>query len=300
MAEVKRRQDPLWLRSLLIMATVLILFLLIVLPILRVFEQAFGQGMAAYVRKIFANSETRHSLFLTAMVAPTAVALNTIFGTIAAYILARFRFWGRDWLLALIDLPFSVSPVVTGFVLILLYGKLSWLGSTLAAQGYQIIFAPPGLVLATMFVTFPFVIRELIPVLESQGPEEELAARSLGASAWQMFRAITLPNIRLGLLYAVVLCHARAMGEFGAVYVVSGRITGRTDTVPLRIEKLYQDYDTTGAMALASILTGVALVSLVLKRILEEQMQRQPRNLPPERGAEPIYPTEFNSAVSQK
>jgi len=274
MAEARRRRDPSYVKLPLIAATFGILGVLIILPLYQVFAQAFGNGVAAYWSKLTDSPETRHAIFLTLMVAPTAVMLNTVFGTIAAYTIARFRFPGRTVLVSLIDLPFSVSPVVAGLVLVLLYGKNAAVGGWLFEWGYQVIFAPPGLVLATAFVTFPFVVRELIPVLEANGAEEELAARSLGASGRQMFFAVTLPNIKWGLLYGVILCNARAMGEFGAIYVVSGRITGQTDTMPLRIEKLYQEYDTTGAMAIASLLTFLSLVTLALKAWLETKLRR--------------------------
>ena len=219
------------------------------------------------------------------MVAPVAVAMNTAFGVVAAYVIARFRFRGRTLLMSLIDLPFSVSPIVAGLVFVLVFGHQAPVGKWLDAHGYQVIFAPPALVLATAFVTFPFVAREMIPVLEANGPEEELAARSLGASGWQMFTRVTLPNVKWGLLYGVILCNARAMGEFGAIYVVSGRITGRTDTMPLRVEKLFQEYNNPAAMALASLLTMVALVTLLLKVVVERQLRRQMA-----RSAEPGEP----------
>ena len=271
----RTRTDPAYIRLPLIAFTVATLGLLIVVPLASVFVQAFSAGIPAYFRALFGNAETRHSIFLTLAVAPVAVALNTVFGMVAAYVIARFRFPGRTLLMTLIDLPFSVSPIVAGLVFVLIFGQQAALGGWLQAHGYQVIFAPPALVLATAFVTFPFVARELIPVLEANGPEEELAARSLGASGWQMFTRITLPNVKWGLLYGVILCNARAMGEFGAIYVVSGRITGKTDTMPLRVEKLFQEYDNPAAMAVASLLTMVALVTLFLKVIVERQMRAQ-------------------------
>ena len=271
----RTRTDPAYIRLPLIAFTVGTLGLLIVVPLASVFVQAFSAGVPAYFRALFGNAETRHSIFLTLAVAPVAVALNTVFGMVAAYVIARFRFPGRTLLMTLIDLPFSVSPIVAGLVFVLIFGQQSSLGGWLQAHGYQVIFAPPALVLATAFVTFPFVARELIPVLEANGPEEELAARSLGASGWQMFTRITLPNVKWGLLYGVILCNARAMGEFGAIYVVSGRIAGKTDTMPLRVEKLFQEYDNPAAMAVASLLAMVALVTLFLKVIVERQMRAQ-------------------------
>ena len=249
--------------------------LLVLVPLINVFTQAMGMGIGTYWRNLTGDAETRHAIFLTLIVAPLAVAMNTVFGIAAAYTIARFRFPGRTILTTLIDLPFSVSPVVAGLVFVLLFGLQTPLGKWLKDHGYQIIFAPPGLVLATAFVTFPFVARELIPVLEANGPEEEIAARSLGASGWQLFWYVTLPNIKWGLLYGVILCNARAMGEFGAIYVVSGRVGGRTDTMPLRVEKLFQEYNQPAAFALASLLTMLALVTLVVKVAVERRLRAQ-------------------------
>lgn len=280
------RQDPWWVRWLMVTLTLGIVGLLVVVPLVNVFAQAFANGVGAYFRYLFADPDTRHAIFLTLMVAPVAVALNTVFGVAAAYTVARFRFRGRTLLTTLIDLPFSVSPVVAGLVFVLVFGLGTPLGGWLKAHGYQVIFAPPVLVLATAFVTFPFVARELIPVMEANGPEEEIAARSLGANGWQMFWRVTLPNIKWGLLYGVILCNARAMGEFGAIYVVSGRITGQTDTVPLRIEKLFQGInaaDQAAAFAVASLLTMLALVTLVLKVAVEQKLRTEQTS--GERGA---------------
>ena len=207
-------------------------------------------------------------------VAPIAVVTNLIFGIAAAWAISRFRFPGRTLLTALIDLPFSVSPVVAGLIFVLIFGLQGYLGPWLRAHDWRIIFATPGLVLATTFVTFPFVARELIPVMEAIGADEEIAAVSLGASGWQLFRRVTLPNIKWGLVYGLILCNARAMGEFGAVYVVSGHITGRTDTMPLRVEKLFQEYNTPGAFAVASLLASLALVTLAVKTALEWKTRR--------------------------
>jgi sulfate transport system permease protein len=249
-----------------------------------VFAQALANGPGVYWDSLIGNADTRHSILLTVTVAPVAVALNLVFGVAAAWCIARFRFPGRTLLVTLIDLPFSVSPVVAGLVFVLLFGAQGYFGPWLREHGYQVIFATPGLVLATAFVTFPFVARELIPVLEAIGPEEELAARSLGASGWQMFWRVTLPNIKWGVLYGVILCNARAMGEFGAVYVVSGRITGQTDTMPLRVEKLFQEYNSPASFALASVLTLLALVTLFVKVGIERHAR--PRVEKPE-GAQP-------------
>jgi sulfate ABC transporter permease protein CysW/sulfate ABC transporter permease protein CysT len=261
------------LKKFMVAATVLILGVLVAVPLVNVFAQAFSQGVWKYFEFLVNDPDTRHAVFLTAIVAPLAVAMNTAFGVAAAYTAARFRFPGRTLLTTLIDLPFSVSPVVAGLVLVLVFGQQSWLGAWLQQHGFQVIFSPPGLVLATAFVTFPFVARELLPVLEANGPDEELAARSLGANAWQMFWRVTLPNIKWGLLYGVILCNARAMGEFGAISVVSGRIGGQTDTMPLRVEKLFQEYNQPAAFAVASVLTLLALVTLLAKAMLEKKVQ---------------------------
>jgi sulfate transport system permease protein len=275
---VRTRQDPWYVRYTLVGLTVLIVGGLVAVPLASVFAQAFARGVPAYWRYLTDDPDTRHSMFLTLAVAPVAVALNTVFGIAAAYTIARFRFPGRTLLTTLIDLPFSVSPVVAGLVFVLLFGLQAPLGGWLKEHGYQVIFAPPALVLATAFVTFPFVARELIPVLEANGPEEEIAARSLGASGWQMFWRVTVPNIKWGLLYGVILCNARAMGEFGAIAVVSGKITGRTDTMPLRVEKLFQGMkadDTAAAFAVASVLTLLSLVTLGLKVAVEARLKRE-------------------------
>jgi sulfate transport system permease protein len=247
------------------------LVVLVVIPVANVFYQALAGGAGAYARNLFGDPYTCHAILLTVTVASVAVGLNLVFGVAAAWALARFRFPGRALLLSLIDLPFSVSPVVAGLVFVLLFGLQGYFGPWLRDHGFRIIFATPGLILVTAFVTFPFVVRELIPVLEAVGPDEELAALSLGASGWQMFRRVTLPNIKWGVLYGVILCNARAMGEFGAVYVVSGHVAGRTDTLPLRVEKLFQEYNTPGAFAVASVLTLLALATLVLKVLLERK-----------------------------
>ncbi len=267
----RAQQDPWLVRWGLTGAAVAAVGVLILLPVVNVFVNAFGNGLAAYWRSLYADPDTRHAILLTLTVAPVSVALNLAFGLAAAWVLARFRFPGRTTLLTLIDLPFSVSPVVAGLFFVLIFGLQGYLGPWLRAHDVKIIFATPGLILATTFVTLPFIARELIPVLEAIGPEEELAAVSLGASPWQMFRRVTLPNIKWGLLYGLILCNARAVGEFGAVYVVSGHIAGRTDTIPLRVEKLFQEYNTPASFAVASVLTLIALVTLVLKVGLEKK-----------------------------
>lgn len=260
--------------------TVAIVGLLVLVPLASVFVQAFSGGVGAYLRNLTADPDTRHAILLTLIVAPLAVAMNTVFGIAAAYTIARFRFPGRALLTTLIDLPFSVSPVVAGLVFVLLFGLQTPFGAWLKEQGYQVIFAPPALVLATAFVTFPFVARELIPVMEANGPEEEIAACSLGANGWQLFWLVTLPNIKWGLIYGVILCNARAMGEFGAIYVVSGRIGGRTDTMPLRVEKLFQEYNQPAAFALASVLTMLALATLVIKVAVEHRLRAERKDRP--------------------
>jgi sulfate transport system permease protein len=251
---------------------IMVLSVLVVVPVVYVFCQALAPGLGAALLALWGNADTRHAILLTLMVAPPAVIANTLFGVAAAWAIARFRFPGRALLLALLDLPFSVSPVVAGLVFVLLFGLQGWFGPWLRAHHIRIIFAFPGLILATAFVTFPFVARELLPVLEAIGPEEELAAVNLGASGWQMFWCVTLPNIRWGLLYGIILCNARAMGEFGAVYVVSGHIAGRTDTMPLRVEKLFQEYQLADSFALAAVLSMLAVVTLFVKVLLERKV----------------------------
>ena len=264
---------------LLIAAAVGIVGLLIVVPLASVFAEAFAEGPAAWWRALAHDPDTRHAIWLSLTVAPLAVAINTIFGIATAWLVSRFRFPGRSLLITLCDVPFSVSPVVAGLALVLIFGRQGLLGPTLASLGWKVIFSWPGLVLATTFVTLPLVVRELIPVMEAIGPEEELAAVSLGASGWQVFTRITLPNIRWALLHGIVLANARAMGEFGAVYVVSGHIAGATDTMPLRVEKLFQEYRTPASMAVASVLAGLALVTLVAKVVIERQLEAEAREL---------------------
>jgi sulfate transport system permease protein len=225
------------------------------------------------------DPDTRHAIWLSLTVAPIAVLINTIFGVAAAWLVARFRFPGRSLLVSLFDVPFSVSPVVAGLALVLIFGRQGLLGPTLAWLAVKVIFAWPGLVLATTFVTLPLVVRELIPVMEAIGPEEEMAAVSLGANGWQVFWRVTLPNIRWALLHGVVLANARAMGEFGAVYVVSGHIAGATDTMPLRVEKLFQEYRTPASMAVASVLAALALLTLVAKVFIERQLETESQEL---------------------
>jgi sulfate/thiosulfate transport system permease protein len=239
-------------------------------PLAAVFAAALAEGVKAYWAAL-REPDALAALGLTALAALVAVPLNTLFGLAAAWAIARFEFRGRGLLLTVIDVPFAVSPVVSGLVFVLVFGVQGWLGPWLAAHGVQVIFAVPGILLATLFVTVPFVARELIPVLQEQGSEEEQAALALGASGWQMFTRVTLPNIRWALLYGVVLLNARAIGEFGAVSVVSGHIRGRTNTAPLHVEILYNEYNFTAAFAVASVLALLALVTLALKGILGRQ-----------------------------
>jgi sulfate/thiosulfate transport system permease protein len=242
--------------------------LFLLLPLAAVFAEAFRQGVQAYVASI-GQPEALSAIRLTLLVAVVAVPLNLVFGVAAAWAMTRFQFRGKALLGAFIDLPFSVSPVISGLVYVLLFGAQGWFGPWLSAHGVKIIFAVPGLVLATIFITLPFVARELIPLMQAQGSEEEEAARVLGANGWQMFFRVTLPNIRWALLYGVLLCNARAMGEFGAVSVVSGHIRGLTTTMPLEVEMRYNEYDYVGAFAIASLLAMLALVTLAVKTFLE-------------------------------
>ena len=261
-------QEPAWVRRTLIALAALAMLALVVLPLTMVLAAAFAKGPGVWLaalREPDALSALKLTLFTAAIVLP----INAIFGLFAAWALARFEFRGKQALLALIDLPFAVSPVVAGLCLVLLFGAQGWFAELLQRHEIKILFARPGIVLATLFITFPFVVRELLPLMQQQGADEELAARSLGAGAWTMFRRITLPNIKWGLLYGVLLCSARAMGEFGAVSVVSGHIRGLTNTLPLHIEILYNEFDSTAAFAAASLLAGLALVTLVLKFWLE-------------------------------
>ena len=265
-------EDPWWIRWTLTLLAAAVVGVLIVIPVVHVFAGALADGLGTYRRNLFEDPDTRHSILLTLTVVPGALVANIVFGLAAAWAIARFRFPGRTVLTTLIDLPFSVSPVVAGLMLVLIFGLQGYLGPFLRDHGIKVLFATPGLILATAFVTFPFVARELIPVLEAVGDEEETAAVSLGASGGQMFLRVTLPNIKWGLLYGIILCNARAMGEFGAVYVVSGHIAGQTDTMPLRVEKLFQEYNLPGAFAVASLLTLLALLTLVLKAVLEARV----------------------------
>ena len=261
-------REPPTAKALLIAAAVLYIAIMLLLPLGAVLYEALRQGWNAWVSAV-TEPDARESIKLTLIVAAISVPLNTIFGIAAAWAVAKFHFRGKTALIALIELPFSVSPVVSGLVFVLLFGAQGWFGPWLEAHDVRIIFALPGLVLATLFVTFPFVARQLIPLMSAQGSADEEAALTLGASGWQTFWRVTLPNIRFGLLYGVLLCNARAMGEFGAVSVVSGHIRGETNTMPLQVEALYNDYDFVAAFAVASLLALLALVTLALKSALE-------------------------------
>ncbi|MGC2855177.1 sulfate ABC transporter permease subunit CysW [Novispirillum sp. DQ9] len=257
-----------FVRLALLAVAVLFLSLFLMLPLVAVFREALSQGLGAYAAALI-EPDALAAVRLTLLVAAIAVPLNVVFGLAAAWAVAKFRFPGRSLLITLIDLPFSVSPVIAGLIYVLLFGAAGWFGPWLSAHGVQVIFAVPGIVLATIFVTVPFVARELIPLMEQQGITDEEAARTLGASGWQIFRRVTLPNAKWGLLYGVLLCNARAMGEFGAVSVVSGHIRGFTNTMPLHVEILYNEYNFAAAFAVASLLALLALVTLVLKTWLE-------------------------------
>ncbi|MBY4610900.1 sulfate ABC transporter permease subunit CysW [Rhizobium sp. 9T] len=252
----------------LIILSLVFLLLILLLPLAAVFVEAFRKGAGPFIEAL-QDAETFSAIRLTLIVAGISVPLNLVFGVAAAWAIAKFEFKGKAFLTTLIDLPFSVSPVISGLVFVLLFGANTWLGQWLSAHDIKILFAVPGLILATMFVTFPFVARELIPLMQEQGTADEEAALSLGASGWQTFWYVTLPNIKWGLLYGVLLCNARAMGEFGAVSVVSGHIRGQTNTMPLQVEILYNEYNFTGAFAVATLLALLALVTLVLKTLLE-------------------------------
>jgi sulfate/thiosulfate transport system permease protein len=275
-------RDAPWVRHTLTAIALGFLALFLVLPLVAVFTEALRRGAGAYLSAL-ADPDALHALRLTLLTAALSVPANLVFGVAAAWCVAKFSFPGKSVLLTLIDLPFAVSPVVSGLVYVLLFGAQGWYGQYLAAEqpwlpalqawlierDIRIIFAVPGIVLATMFVTFPFIARELIPLMQQQGNDEEYAAITLGASGWQTFRRVTLPNIKWGLFYGVILCNARAMGEFGAVSVVSGHIRGETNTLPLHVEILYNEYQFVGAFAAASVLALLALVTLVLKSLVE-------------------------------
>jgi sulfate transport system permease protein len=266
--------EPPMVRGILIAAALLFLGVFLVLPLLVVFTEAFKKGLDVYFESI-RQPDAAAAIHLTLLTAAVAVPVNLVFGIAAAWTITKFQFPGKSFLVTLIDLPFSVSPVISGLIYVVLFGLQGWLGPWLAAHDIKIIFAVPGIVLATIFVTFPFVARELIPLMQAQGTGEEEAARVLGAGGWQTFQRVTLPNIKWGLLYGVILCNARAMGEFGAVSVVSGHIRGLTNTIPLHTEILYNEYNSAGAFAMASILTWLTLVTLGLKSLIDWKSETQ-------------------------
>jgi sulfate/thiosulfate transport system permease protein len=268
-------RDPWLFRMSLITLASAFLLLFVVIPVWTVFHEALAKGIGTYFAA-FQDSAGRSAIGLTLLVAAIAVPCNLIFGLCASWVIAKFQFPGKSLLVTLIDLPFAVSPVVSGMIYVLLFGSRGWFGPLLNSWNVQIIFAVPGIVLATIFVTFPFVARELIPIMQAQGSEEEQAALSLGASGWLTFWRITLPKAKWGLLYGVILCNARAMGEFGAVSVVSGHIRGLTNTIPLHVEILYNEYNFVAAFAMASLLTLLALFTLAIKSFLEWRMRATP------------------------
>ncbi len=276
--------EPTWVRYTLIGISLIFLFLFLALPLAAVFTEALRKGVDAYWEAL-KEPDAWSAVRLTLITALIAVPLNLVFGIAAAWCIAKYEFAGKSVLTTLVDLPFSVSPVVAGLVYVLMFGAQGWFGPWLQAHDVKIIFAVPGIVLATVFVTFPFIARELIPLMQSQGNEEEQAAIVLGATGWQTFWYVTLPNIKWGLIYGVILCNARAMGEFGAVSVVSGHIRGQTNTMPLHVEILYNEYQSAAAFAVASLLALLALVTLVIKSVAEWRHEREMkaiRDLPPE------------------
>ena len=276
--------EPEWVRYTLIAVALLFMLLFLVLPLAAVFAEALRKGAAAYLEAL-KEPDAWAAIRLTLFTAALAVPLNLLFGVAAAWAIAKYEFTGKAFLTTLVDLPFSVSPVVAGLIYVLMFGAQGWFGPWLQAHDIKIIFAVPGIVLATVFVTFPFIARELIPLMQAQGNDEEQAAIVLGASGWQTFWHVTLPNIKWGLIYGVILCNARAMGEFGAVSVVSGHIRGQTNTMPLHVEILYNEYQSVAAFAVASLLALLALVTLVIKSTVEWYHARDLKDaadLPPE------------------
>lgn len=274
MKSTRATQEPRWVRYSLLAIGLGFLFFFLGLPLIAVFVEALAQGVPVYLEAL-KEPETRSAIGLTIGIALAVLPFNIVFGVAAAWAIAKFDFKGKSLLITLIDLPFAVSPVVAGLIFILLFGAQGTFGAWLSEHDLKIVFAVPGMILATLFITFPFIARELIPLMQSQGKDEEEAAVSLGASGWQMFWRVTLPNIKWGLLYGVILSNARAMGEFGAVSVVSGHIRGETNTLPLHVEILYNEYNAIGAFAAASILALLALVTLVAKTVVEWRMKKE-------------------------
>ena len=285
--------EPTWVRYSLIGLALGFIFLFLVLPLAAVFTEALRKGWNAYWDAL-REPDAWAAIRLTLLTAAIAVPMNLVFGVAAAWAIAKYEFRGKAFLTTLVDLPFSVSPVVAGLIYVLMFGAQGWFGPWLQAHDIKIVFAVPGIVLATIFVTFPFIARELIPLMQAQGNEEEQAAIVLGATGWQTFWYVTLPNIKWGLIYGVILCNARAMGEFGAVSVVSGHIRGQTNTLPLHVEILYNEYQSVAAFAVASLLALLALVTLVLKSVAEWRHERDMKaiaDLPPERPVAPGTPS---------
>jgi sulfate transport system permease protein len=277
--------EPTWVRRLLIGLALGFVFLFLLLPLAAVFTEALRKGLPAALEALY-EPDAWSAIRLTLITAAVAVPLNLVFGVAAAWCVAKYEFKGKAFLTTLIDLPFSVSPVVAGLIYVLMFGAQGWIGPWLAEHDIKIIFAIPGIILATVFVTFPFIARELIPLMQAQGTDEEQAAIVLGATGWQTFWHVTLPNIKWGLVYGVILCNARAMGEFGAVSVVSGHIRGQTNTLPLHVEILYNEYQSVAAFAVASLLALLALLTLLIKSAVEWQFERDQKaavELPPER-----------------
>jgi sulfate/thiosulfate transport system permease protein len=267
-------REPEWIRRSLLAVAILFLGIFVLVPLVTVFEEAFKKGFGVYLAS-FNDSAALAAIKLTLLVAAIAVPANLVFGVSAAWAISKFDFPGKSLLITLIDLPFAVSPVVAGLIYVLIFGAQGWLGPFLQEHNIKIIFAVPGIVLATIFVTFPFIARELIPLMQAQGSEEEQVALSLGANGWQTLWRVTLPNVRWGLVYGVILCNARAMGEFGAVSVVSGHIRGLTNTIPLHVEILYDEYNFVAAFAMASLLALLALVTLVIKSLVDWHLAAQ-------------------------
>jgi len=282
--------EPAWVRYTLITLALGFIFLFLLLPLAAVFTEALRKGFDAYWEAL-KEPDAWSAIRLTLLTAAIAVPLNLVFGVAAAWAIAKYEFRGKAFLTTLIDLPFSVSPVVAGLIYVLLFGSQGWIGPWLQEHDIKIVFAVPGIVLATVFVTFPFIARELIPLMQAQGTEEEQAAQVLGATGWQTFWHVTLPNIKWGLVYGVILCNARAMGEFGAVSVVSGHIRGQTNTMPLHVEILYNEYQSVAAFAVASLLALLAVATLLIKSVVEWQFEREMHAaaaLPPERPTAPV------------
>lgn len=267
-------REPVWVRYLLLTIALIFFLSCLILPLILVFVEAFKQGVGVYFQALV-HSDTLSAVKLTLLTAVIAVPLNVVFGVAAAWSVAKFNFRGKSILTTIIDLPFSVSPVIAGMMLVLIFGTQGWLGGWLMDNDIKILYAVPAIVLATVFITVPFVARELIPLMEAQGTEEEEAAIVLGASGWQTFWKVTLPNIKWGLIYGVILCNARAMGEFGAVSVVSGHIRGETNTLPLHVEILYNEYTFSAAFAVSSLLALLAIVTLILKTWVEVRQEKQ-------------------------